>query len=519
MRNRLLCTLAGMTLALAGPVMASSHREAPYITSQPKVDGADFYMFQSYETGRAGYTTLIATYSPLQTPAGAPNYYTLDPDALYEIHIDNNGDAVEDITFQFRFTNAITGAAVPVNGTSIAVPLMNIDSVGRGGARDDVAGLTVRESYTVNLIRGPRRANLVNLPMTDTATGTATFKKPVDNIGQRSLPDYDAYARNHIYGIRMPDCPDTGRVFVGQRRDPFAVNLGQVFDLVNTSTVATGNSFLPVGTTNEAAGQNVNARSSITEIALELPTACLTAFGGEPIIGAWTTASLPETRRLTTTPAPERYSATVNAGPYVQVSRLGMPLVNELVIGLPDKNRFNASEPKDDAQFAPYVLNPSLPALLEILFGPRGTVAALGITAPTLAPRVDLVETFITGNALPGVFSNHPANVRPAEMLRLNTSVAPKARAAQNRMGVIGGDIAGFPNGRRPGDDVVDITLRVAMGRLITLGLYGQPGQAPAGALDFTDGALQTATDVDAAFPYLRTPLPGNLVNPGTPTN
>jgi hypothetical protein len=178
-----------------------------------------------------------------------------------------------------------------------------------------------------------------------------------------------------------------------------------------------------------------------------------------------------------------------------------MPLVNEVVIGLPDKDRFNASKPKDDGQFADYVTNPTLPALLEILFGD------LGVKAPTNFPRTDLVAAFLTG--VDGL--NKPDNVRVSEMLRLNTAIAPTPGAKQNRLGVLGGDNAGFPNGRRPGDDVVDIELRVAMGALCTLAIGGcTPADAPAGSLHYTDGAFLSSAAFANKFPYLRSPLPGS---------
>jgi hypothetical protein len=196
---------------------------------------------------------------------------------------------------------------------------------------------------------------------------------------------------------------------------------------------------------------------------------------------------------------------TQQAGDWVQVSRLGAPLVNEVVIGLKDKNRFNAGEPKDDAQFADYVTNPTLPTLLEALFG------SAGVKAPTNFPRTDLVAAFLTG--VPGL--NQPAKVTASEMLRLNTAVAPTAGAAQNRLGVLGGDNAGFPNGRRPGDDVVDIELRAAMGVLCTVnGVNTAVGckasDAPAGALRYTDGAYISSAFFANAFPYLRAPLKGS---------
>ena len=222
------------------------------------------------------------------------------------------------------------------------------------------------------------------------------------------------------------------------------------------------------------------------------------------MIGGWTTASLRQVRLLDGTPKSGHGESAKEGGPWVQVSRLGMPLVNEVVIGLKDKDRFNASKPKDDGQFADYVTNPTLPALIEILFG------SAGVKAPTNFPRADLVTAFLTG--VPGL--NKPANVKASEMLRLNPAIAPASAASQNTLGVLAGDNAGFPNGRRPGDDVVNIALRVAMGVLCTLNAPAAfgcvPADAPSGGLALTDGGTNfSAANFDAAFPYIRTPLPG----------
>jgi hypothetical protein len=245
-----------------------------------------------------------------------------------------------------------------------------------------------------------------------------------------------------------------------------------VFDLINTNPIGD-----PNGEPNDLFDKNV------TTFALEVPISCLTVAGGSPIIGAWTSAR---------TPNPE--------GPD-QVSRLSAPLVNELIIGLPDKDKFNASMPKDDAQFAKYVTNPVLPELIEVLFG------SAGVQAPNLFPRTDLIAAFLTG--VDGL--NKPAGVVPAEMMRLNTSIPAKAAADQNNLGVIAGDTSGFPNGRRPGDDVVDIALRVSMGVLLT------DAQAPSRNLPYTDGTTVEAAYFRQTFPYLTTPLPGSP-NDGVPT-
>lgn len=209
------------------------------------------------------------------------------------------------------------------------------------------------------------------------------------------------------------------------------------------------------------------------------------------MIGAWTTASVRQARVLNPAPTSDGKGATVEGGAYTQVSRLGMPLVNEVVIGLKDKDLFNASEPKDDGQFATYVTHPTLPELLEILFG---------VTAPNNFPRTDLVSVFLTGVA--GV--NMPVGVTTSEMLRLNPAIAATPAATQDDLGVLGGDNAGFPNGRRPVDDTVDAALRVAMGVL------ADPSDAPDGMLPYTDGVQLNAMELRTTFPYLATPLAGS---------
>jgi hypothetical protein len=484
--------IAGNVLAcmFAPAAMASSHREAPFITRNPKVDATDFYMFRSYQSGRGDYTTLIANYAPLQDAYGGPNYFTMDPDALYEIHIDNNGDAKEDITFQFRFKNTNKDAQFTVGGKKVSIPL-----VINGGAIADVnaAGVNMRETYSVNVVRGDRRGG--SRQSVTGAGGLTSFDKPIDNIGTKSIPNYEAYAAKHVHEVNIPGCAKPARMFVGQRKDPFVVNLGETFDLINIKAPA-----VEFSATAESDARDDLARKNVTSISLEVPTSCLLhASAADPVIGGWTTASLRQGRLINPTPKSDS-DVTREGGAWTQVSRLGMPLVNEVVIGLKDKDRFNHSKPSADGQFADYVTNPTLPALIEVLYG------SAGAKAPTNFPRNDLVATFLTG--IKGV--NQPKTVTASEMLRLNTSIAPTAVGAQQRLGVIGGDNAGFPNGRRPGDDVVDIELRVAMGKLCTLSIGCVPGDAPAGAIRFTDGAYLDETFVNGSFPYLKSPLPGS---------
>jgi hypothetical protein len=480
-----------LAAALAPHAFASSHREAPFITRQPKVDATDFYMFRSYEPGREKFVTLIANYVPLQDAYGGPNYFAMDPDALYEIHIDNNGDAREDISFQFRFSNTNKDTQLTVGGKKMSIPL-----VINGGAVNDVnpAGLNVRETYSVTVVRGDRRGG-ARTAVTNAAGGGTTFDKPVDNIGNKTIPDYAAYAARHVYAVNIPGCATPARMFVGQRKDPFVVNLGETFDLINIKAPAV--EFLASAEKN---ARDDLAYKNVTAIELEVAADCLTAgAAGDPVIGGWTTASLRQGRVLNANPG-SAVGASREGGAWTQVSRLGAPLVNELVIGLKDKDRFNHSKPSGDGQFADYVTNPTLPALVEILYG------SAGAKAPTNFPRNDLVAAFLTG--VKGL--NQPANVVASEMLRLNTSIAPTASGVQKRLGVIDGDNAGFPNGRRPGDDVVDIALRVMMGKLCTLNLGCAPADAPAGALRFTDGAYLDETFIATSFPYLKTPLPGS---------
>ena len=479
LKQSMLTGAVGAALFISGmQVQASSHREAPFITEMPKVDGTDFYMFRSYETGREDYVTLIANYLPLQDAYGGPNYFDLKDEALYQIHIDQNGDGVEDLTFSFEFDTVVADLQVDVNGTPVSVPLKNIGAIGPG--KDDTSSVNVRQTYAIELIEGDRRSN-ARTSLTNVADGESSFNKPLDNIGTKSLADYATYAADHIYDLAIPGCSN-GRVFIGQRQDGFAVNLGEIFDLVNLN---------PLGA--EDGATNTIADKNVTTLALEVPISCLTN-GSEPVIGAWTTASIRQASVINPSPNfANNKGPVIEGGPWTQVSRLGMPLVNEVVIGLKDKDRFNASEPKDDAQFIDYVTNPTLPELLEILFS--GTAVA-----PELFPRTDLIAAFLTG--VDGL--NQPADVQASEMLRLNTAIAPTARDEQENMGVLAGDTAGFPNGRRPGDDVVDIALRVVMGALISDSTIAPNNTAP-----LTDGATVDAADFPAAFPYLNTPLPG----------
>ncbi len=481
LRNRISAVLAGCVLL---PVLASasSHREAPAIAGAPRVDGTDFYMFRSYEPGRSDYVTFLANYIPFQDPQGGPNFYNLDENAIYKINVDTNGDAKPDMVFEFRFKNFYKQLSVMAGGKKVEVPLLNI-----GEVTPDGANLNVRQTYTVTLVRNGNES-AGQLASNASASGNR-FDRPADNIGEKSIPDYAAYANNFIYEIGIPGCATHGRVFVGQRKEGFFINVGEIFDLLNLN---------PLGARD--ANKNDLTQKNITSIALEVPIKCL-ASAADPVIGGYTTAEL----------AVDPSDANTA---YTQVSRLGMPLVNEVVIGLPDKDLFNKSAPSKDAWFLQYVTNPSFPILANSLFGSAAKVPGM--------PRNDLVAAYLTG--VKGL--NQPVKVTPSEMMRLNTSIAPTPAAKQNDLGVLGGDTAGFPNGRRPYDDVVDVTLRVAEGALCgAIGSCGSDTKDPNGGKAYTDGARAAGPDPKdihvtgqinpedtylPTFPYLYTAIPGS---------
>ena len=523
MRIRLPFLSAAITPLILIPAgaIASSHGEAPYIKSRPKVDATDFYVFNSYEAGREDFVTLIANYQPLQDVYGGPNFFTLNDKAIYEIHVDNDGDAIEDVSFVFDFDNSLAngeaGLALQIGDQSVAVPLKNIGSLGN---LDNQGVLNVNETYFVGMVLGDRRSASPDWSVRPNS-GLRLFTKPTDNIGDKSFPTgYDNYVKSLsntseiYYDVEFTQCPEganEGRIFVGQRKESFSIALAEIFDLVNFAPLVDA---LP-----DDPARNDLEDKNITTLSLEVHKDCLTG-SGNGVIGAWTSSSVRSSETISDDPTFRNPS--LFSGEFRQVSRLSNPLVNEVVIGLPDKDRFNASEPMNDAQFATYVTNPTLPAILDILF--RDLVGATSNIAPSNIPRNDLVAAFLTG--VPGV--NQLATVTASEMLRLNTEIPATAKEDQLNLGVVAGDLAGFPNGRRPGDDVTDIALRVMMGALchpiaVDLdgnGTVGDAGDvtglcaaadAPVGTAAFTDGSPQNSGRFSDQFPYLVTPVVGSM--------
>ena len=452
MRTQILGVSAIFVVALAlMPGEASSHREAPLLAQDPMADNTDVYAFVSPDAPDT--VTLIANFIPFQKPDGGPNFYSFDPNVVYEIHIDNNGDAVEDVTYQWRFTTEVRNTATFLYNTGTVTSLDDPD-------------LNVRQFYRLTRIDGPRRTGTV-------IELSGRLPVPPPNIGPRSTPNYATLAG----GVQQ--VPPVGmRVFAGQRDEGFYVDLG-VFDLLGVGS----------GTIEDStAGYNVST------LAIQVPMSQLTRSGARPsgpsdpnaVIGVWATASRQAV--ATRTPGGITYS-----GDWVQVSRLGNPLVNEAVIDLARKDAFNSLEPTGDAVALDRVLDPEVPKLLGLLFGVQ--------TPP--APRQDLVTIFLTG--IPGL--NQPPNVRPSEMLRLNMGIPPVAVGAPgyDRLGVLKGDVGGFPNGRRVGDDVLDIVLQAAAGATpLTPAFNRSPNNALGDGVDSNDQPYLRG------FPYLAVPKAGN---------
>jgi hypothetical protein len=456
------------------PTLASSHAEAPLISMDRFADNTDTYAFRSVEPGREGFVTLIANFIPLQEPSGGPQWFRFDDSVLYEIKIDNTGDGNEDITYQFQFSTQV------VNGDTV-LGQSTVNENGVISTLDD-ADYNMPQTYSVRRVDSStgRRGRLLG----------GGFKTPPANIGPRVTPDYEAnLGQPAVYGL-----PGGGKVFAGQRDEYFYIDLG-VFDALNLRSVGMS------GGIDTTKGYNVSS------IAIEVPIADLTRSRNIPagptapdaVIGVWSTAS----RR--TVQVINNDGSRNTAGAWQQISRLGNPLVNEVVIPLNLKDAFNSLSPVNDAVAAPFVLDPELARLLAAVYG---------ITVPP-PPRNDLVAIFATGipvNAITGPnYTTFLSDGVPHEYLRLNVAIPITPIAEINRLGLLGGDVAGFPNGRRVHDDVTDIALRAVAG--------GTPftpatNQAPNNTLG--DGvSMNPEGPLLTRFPYLLPPNQGNQPRTG----
>jgi Domain of unknown function (DUF4331) len=418
---------------------AASHREAPLISLDPTADISDFFMFRSYEAGQEDKIVLIMDVIPGEEPSSGPNYYQFDPNVLYTFYVDNNGDGTaNDVRFEIKFKNEFRGVNKDLGLFLSFVALPPITALDGAGSE----GLGMRQSYTVTMVRGDNRKVL----------GSGLFAVP-SNVGPRTMPDYDALTAQGVYNLS-----GGGRVFAGQRDDPFYIDLGAVFDTLNLRDPGT----------DMLSGFNVHT------IALEVPASWITKDREDPdetdfpVLGAYASTSRRKVKVLG-----DDGSARYNDG-WVQIQRLANPLVNEAIIGTADKDRWNALNPSKEAQFLDYYTNPRLATALEVVFGADAS------------PLLDLRDVLLTYT--PGNYE------RLSELLRLNISVTPVPLASQNPLTVLGGDGAGWPNGRRPIDDVTDVAVRVIGGT---------------NYLSASDSVQANDIPLPDTFPFLATPWDG----------
>ena len=434
---------------------AASHREAPLISLDPEADITDFFMFRSYEPGQSDKVDLIMDVIPGEEPSSGPNYFNFDPSVLYTFNVDNDRDGLaDDVKFELSFQNQLRGdttaLGLPLAYTAIP-PITHLDGPGS-------EGLGVRQTYTLTMVKNKKR----------TVLGNGLFAVP-SNVGPRTMPNYQQLVDEGTYTL------DGGiRVFAGQRDDPFYIDLGAVFDTLNLRSPAT----------DMLSGFNVHT------IALQVPSALLTGDTGTTTLGAYASTS--------------RQKISVQGkgddkGKWVQVQRLANPLVNEVIIGLQDKDRWNATDPKDESKFLQYYLKPRLALALQLVFGANTGCTPFGDASCSPNPpaatdtslgnfnRTDLVNVLL---------KYQPGDKRLSELLRLNLNVPPTPLASQQRLTLLAGDNAGWPNGRRPNDDVTDVAVQVV----------GGPNYITAGAGDSVNANDKA---LPASFPFIASPWDG----------
>jgi Domain of unknown function (DUF4331) len=443
---------AGLLFGLGpSPSGASSHREAPLVGADPQVDGTDLYAFVSPD--KPNTVTIISNWIPFEEPAGGPNFYSFAPGVRYDVNVDNDGDAKPDVVYRWVFSNHYR------NPNTFLYALPQVTSL-------TDPDLNFYQTYDLYRIRAGQRTTLLN----DVVVGPS-------DVGVATMPDYatlfDQAVNTHNAGIAA---------WAGQADDPFFLDL-RVFDaLYGADLSEVGHDTL--------SGFNVNS------FAIRVPKKQLGEGGdGSGIVGIWTTAERRSVRV-------QRSNGTQGfQGPFVQVSRLGMPLVNEVVIPVGKKDRFNASRPQNDGQFASFVQDPELPHLINAVYGVPIPDCDGDPNDGDIDRLCDLGQVFLTG--VTGL--NQPPQVTASEMLRLNYKIPPcepGSCADYSRMGVIGGDNAGFPNGRRLRDDVIDIAVQVVEGFLL--------GQKTG----LGDGVNTNDVPFRSTFPYLALPHPGSEANP-----
>jgi hypothetical protein len=495
-----MCAVLASLIVTPPPSFAASHREAPITALDHKADITDFFAFVSYEDPTK--VTFLLNVDPFLEPGNGPNYFPFDDNVLYTINIDNNNDALAEISFQVQFTTTIkapgvftgyVGAGAGINapanspapvapGTPIVPPA--ITALSGAGA----AGLSLSQTYTVTMIKNGTSTQLTN------STSAPLYAVP-SNVGPRTMPNYPALAAQGIYTLE-----NGVKIFAGTVDDPFYIDLGAAFDSLNFRTAAGGGVLSAAADaddhTNTApdfvSGYNVNT------IAIQVPISMLTSTGNleastspHATIGAWGTTSRP---RIYVRRAP---LAGVASGGWSQVQRMGNPLINELIIGTGSKDYWSMSQPVNDSNFASFDLDPLLARVLNAIYG---------IAIPT-PPRTDLLPlvTYAPPIAAPGTVAGPIA-----DLLRLNTGVAPTPQPSRKRLGLLAGDAAGFPNGRRVSDDVTDIAARAVAGILA-----GPQYNYPIG-----DGVNTNDVPYQEVFPYVAWAQSGRQrrhIDPGEP--
>ena len=456
----------------AGTALAASHREAPQIANDPAADNTDFYMFRSWTD--PSRVVFILNVIPGQEPGAGPNYYNFGDDVLYRINVDTDADGKEDLVYEVRFKTELRGGLTSLQLPLAYVALPPITALDGPGSD----GLTLRQSYTVTQVRGNVRTNL----------GTQAMYAVPSRVGPLTMPNYEALAAQGVYTLA-----NGGRTFAGQRDETFYIDLGAVFDTLNLRRTP------PVLTAAEDANDAVNpfgndmlSGFNVSTIAIEVPISSVT---GNPngVIGAYASTARKKVRVM----RGDNDHDDVEAGPWIQVSRMGNPLVNELIIGTDTKDKWNATDPDDEAQFLGFYLNSRAATAINLRFGTN---------IPTTG-RTDLVNALLKYPSQPQTGTCGGGDC--SELLRLNLAVAPTPPAQQKRLTVLAGDNAGWPNGRRPNDDVTDVVLRVVAGKLLG---------APTGDLLLGDGVNfnigaqggnVTGNGIATVFPYLPTPHDG----------
>jgi hypothetical protein len=451
------------------PAQAASHREAPMIANDPTADITDVYFFRSWQN--AGNVVLAMNVIPGQEPSSGPNYFNFDDGVLYTFHLDTNADGkADDVDIEVRFKTDFRGTAanlkLPLSYVAVP-PITRLDGPGS-------EGLSLRQSYSVTQVVKGRRTNL----------GQGTMFAVPSNVGPRTIPDYEDLRSQGIYSL-----PNGGKVFAGQSDETFYIDLGAVFDTVNLRRP------LPVLSPAEDADDTRNPYGNdsfsgfnVSTIAIEVPISAITS-NPNAVVGMYASTSRQQLKLL------GPISGPLNTGPFVQVSRMANPLVNELVIGTGQKDEWNATEPEKENRFLDFYLNSRLASALNLLFG----------TSFPTAKRADLVNVLLKYGNQPQT-GNCSSSSPCSELLRLNLAVPPTPPANQKRLAVLAGDNAGWPNGRRPNDDVTDIALRVVAGALLG------PVPALGDGVNFNIGAQGsnlTGNGIYAVFPYLPTPFDG----------